>query len=151
VTGHGTTVDRKISTPRGEHVSRLLYYLFVRTPGRNIQTHIVAGWRHPADLEPRWRPDGTRDFTKLAGLLLQTARAALGKRPMRGGVALLHARGTRRPISATTKWAAIAHEVLDRTGLAPYGQEDEAVRWSRSRHGDDHIHLVGDTGPPGRR
>ena len=40
------------------------------------------------------------------------------------------------------EWAQIAHEVMDRTGLSPYGQEDEAVRWVAVRHGDDHIHLV---------
>ena len=40
------------------------------------------------------------------------------------------------------EWAAIAHDVMDRTGLSPYGQEDEAVRWVAVRHGDDHIHLV---------
>ena len=38
--------------------------------------------------------------------------------------------------------AAIAHDVMHRTGLSPYGQEDEAVRWVAVRHGDDHIHLV---------
>jgi hypothetical protein len=62
----------KISTPRGEHVQPLLYYLF--GPGRreeHTDPHIVAGWRHPADLEPPLRPDGKRDFTKLTGLLLQ--------------------------------------------------------------------------------
>ena len=31
---------------------------------------------------------------------------------------------------------------MHRTGLSPYGQEDEAVRWVAVRHGDDHIHLV---------
>ena len=36
----------------------------------------------------------------------------------------------------------IAHEVMHRTGLSPYGQEDEAVRWIAVRHGDDHIHIV---------
>jgi hypothetical protein len=40
------------------------------------------------------------------------------------------------------EWAGIAHEVMHRTGLSPYGQEDEAVRWVAIRHGDDHIHLV---------
>ena len=38
--------------------------------------------------------------------------------------------------------AGIAHEVMHRTGLSPYGQEDEAVRWVAVRHGNDHIHLV---------
>jgi hypothetical protein len=40
------------------------------------------------------------------------------------------------------EWAAIAHDVMHRTGLSPYGQEDEAVRWVAVRHGDDHIHIV---------
>jgi hypothetical protein len=31
---------------------------------------------------------------------------------------------------------------MHRTGLAPYGQEDEAVRWVAVRHAADHIHLV---------
>ena len=31
---------------------------------------------------------------------------------------------------------------MHRTGLSPYGQQDEAVRWIAVRHGDDHIHLV---------
>jgi hypothetical protein len=52
------------------------------------------------------------------------------------------------------EWAHIAHEVMDRTGLAPCGQDDEAVRWIAVRHGDDHIHVVAmlarqDGGRPG--
>ena len=52
------------------------------------------------------------------------------------------------------EWVDIAHGVMNRTGLAPYGQEDEAVRWIAVRHGDDHIHLVAmlarqDGGKPG--
>jgi hypothetical protein len=31
---------------------------------------------------------------------------------------------------------------MDRAGLSPYGQEDEAVRWVAVRHGQDHIHIV---------
>jgi hypothetical protein len=31
---------------------------------------------------------------------------------------------------------------MHRTGLSPYGQEDQAVRWIAVRHGEDHIHLV---------
>ena len=41
-----------------------------------------------------------------------------------------------------TNGPLIAHEVMHRTGLSPYGQQDEAVRWIAVRHGDDHIHLV---------
>jgi len=145
----------KISTPRGEHVQPLLYYLF--GPGRreeHTDPHIVAGWRHPASLEPPLRPDGTRDFTKLAGLLLQP-HAALGKRAYVRPVwhCSMRAAPEDRMLS-DDEWAAIAHDVMDRTGLSPYGQEDEAVRWVAVRHGDDHIHIVAmlarqDGGKPG--
>jgi hypothetical protein len=133
----------KISTPRGEHVQPLLYYLF--GPGRHEEhtdPHIVAGWRHPASLEPPLRPDGTRDFTKLAGLLLQP-QAALGKRAYARPVwhCSMRAAPEDRMLS-DDEWAAIAHDVMHRTGLSPYGQEDEAVRWVAVRHGDEHIHVV---------
>ena len=39
--------------PRGSRVSGLIYYLF--GPRRNKEhtdPHIVAGWRHPTELEP---------------------------------------------------------------------------------------------------
>ena len=133
----------KISTPRGERVQPLLYYLF--GPGRreeHTDPHIVAGWRHPGDLEPPLRADGTRDFTKLVGLLLQP-QAALGKRAYPRPVwhCSMRAAPEDRMLS-DDEWAAIAHDVLDRTGLSPYGQEDEAVRWVAVRHGDNHIHIV---------
>ena len=133
----------KISTPRGEHVQPLLYYLF--GPGRqeeHTDPHIVAGWRHPADLEPPLRADGKPDFTKLVGLLLQP-QAALGKRAYARPVwhCSMRAAPEDRMLS-DDEWAQIAHDVMDRTGLSPYGQEDEAVRWVAVRHGDDHIHLV---------
>jgi hypothetical protein len=38
--------------------------------------------------------------------------------------------------------AQLACEIMHRTGLAPYRQEDEAVRWIAVRHAADHIHLV---------
>ena len=133
----------KISTPRGEHVQPLLYYLF--GPGRreeHTDPHIVAGWRHPADLEPPLRADGKRDFTKLAGLLLQP-QAALGKRAYARPVWHCSMRAAPEDrVLSDDEWAAIAHDVMDRTGLSPYGQEDEAVRWVAVRHGEDHIHIV---------
>ena len=133
----------KISNPRGEHVEPLLYYLF--GPGRHEEhtdPHIVAGWRHSASLEPALRPDGKRDFAKLTGLLKQP-QAALGERgyPRPVWHCSMRAAPEDRMLS-DDEWAAIAHEVMHRTGLAPYGQEDEAVRWIAVRHGDDHIHLV---------
>jgi hypothetical protein len=68
-----------IHEPRGEDVAGLIYYLY--GPGRHEEhtdPHIVTGWRHPAELEPPLRPDGTRDFRKLTGLLKQP-HAAMGK------------------------------------------------------------------------
>jgi hypothetical protein len=133
----------KISTPRGEHVGPLLYYLF--GPGRHEEhtdPHIVAGWRHPADLEPPLRPDGKRDFTKLVGLLLQP-QAALGKRAYARPVWHCAMRAAPEDrILSDDEWAQMACEVMHRTGLSPYGREDEAVRWVAVRHGDDHIHIV---------
>ena len=122
----------KISTPRGEHVEPLLYYLF--GPGRHEEhtdPHIVAGWRHPADLEPPLRLDGKRDLTKLTGLLLQP-QAALGKRAYARPVwhCSMRAAPEDRMLS-DDEWAQIACEVMHRTGLSTYGQEDEAVRWVR--------------------
>jgi hypothetical protein len=145
----------KISVPRGEHVEPLLYYLF--GPGReeeHTDPHIVAGWRHPAALEPPLRPDGKRDFTKLAGLLKQP-QAALGDRAYARPVWHCSMRAAPEDqMLSDDEWAAIAHDVMHRTGLSPYGQEDEAVRWIAVRHGDDHIHLVAmlarqDGGKPG--
>jgi hypothetical protein len=41
------------------------------------------------------------------------------------------------------EWAQLACDIMHRTGLAPYGQEDDAIRWAAIRHADDHIHIVG--------
>src|SRR5260370_34836411 len=35
-------------------------------------------------------------------------------------------------------WARVAVDIMHRTGLGPYGQDDDAVRWVAVRH----IHLV---------
>ena len=40
------------------------------------------------------------------------------------------------------EWAQLACDIMHRTGLAPYGQDDDAVRWVAVRHAADHIHLV---------
>jgi hypothetical protein len=133
----------KISVPRGQHVAPLLWYLF--GPGRreeHTDPHLVAGWRHPAELEPPLRPDGKRDFRRLTGLLKQP-QALLGDHGYARPVwhCALRAASQDRMLS-DEEWAVIAADVMDRTGLSPHGQEDEAVRWVAVRHGDDHIHLV---------
>src|SRR5712691_7507820 len=114
-------------------------------PQRNEEhtdPHIVAGWRHPAELEPPLRADGKRDFRRLFGLLNQP-HDALGKWGFRRPVWHLVMRAAPRDkILSDDEWAQIACDVMNRTGLSPYGQEDDAVRWIAVRHGDDHIHIV---------
>ena len=133
----------KITEPRGERVEGLIYYLY--GPGRreeHTDPHIVAGWRHPAELEPPLRPDGRRDFRRLLGLLNQP-HTALGKWGFRRPVwhcSMRAAPGDK--MLSDDEWAQIASDVMNRTGLSPYGQEDDAVRWAAIRHGDDHIHIV---------
>jgi hypothetical protein len=134
----------KITEPRGERVEPLIYYLY--GPGRHEEEHtdphIVAGWRHPAELEPSLRANGTRDFRQLLGLLNQP-HAALGKWGFRRPVWHLAMRAAPRDkILSDDEWAQIACDLMNRTGLSPYGQEDDAVRWIAVRHGDDHIHIV---------
>ena len=133
----------KISVPRGEHVAPLIWYLF--GPGRaeeHTDPHLVAGWRHPAELEPPLRPGGKRDFRRLTGLLKQP-QALLGDRGYARPVWHCALRAAPQdPMLSDQEWAAIAADVMDRAGLSPYLQEDEAVRWVAVRHGDDHIHLV---------
>ena len=132
----------KIGAPRGQRVEPLIRYLF--GPGRHEEhtdPHIVAGFRHSA-LEPPLRADGTRDFSKLNGLLNQP-NDAMGSfasdRPV-WHCALRAAPGDKT--LSDGEWAQIAHDVMNRTGLSHYGEEDDAVRWIVVRHAPDHIHLV---------
>ena len=41
------------------------------------------------------------------------------------------------------EWAELARDIMHRTGLAPHGQDDDAVRWIAVRHAADHMHIVG--------
>ena len=130
-------------SPRGQRVSGLIYYLF--GPGRRAEhtdPHIIAGWRHPAELEPPLREDGRRDFRHLAGLL-QQPHAALGPRGSPRPVWHCSVRAAPDDrILSDDEWGEVACQIMHRTGLAPYGQEDDAARWIAVRHAPDHIHLV---------
>jgi hypothetical protein len=133
----------KISAPRGKHVEGLIRYLY--GPGRreeHTDPHIVAGWWHPAELEPALREDGRRDFRRLFGLLNQP-HAAMGSWALQRPVWHCSVRAAPEDrMLSDDEWAQIACDVMHRTGLCPYGQEDDAVRWIAVRHGDDHIHIV---------
>ena len=127
----------------GSRVAGLLYYLY--GPGRNeahTYPHLVAGWRDPAELEPALRQDRRRDFRHLAGLL-QQPHAALGPRGFARPVWHCSIRTAPQDrILSDREWAQVARDVMHRTGLAPRGQDDEAVRWIAVRHAPDHVHLV---------
>jgi hypothetical protein len=127
---------------RGKRVEGLIRYLY--GPGRLGEHHdprIVAGFDEPGELEPPIRPDGSRDFRRLDGLLSQPL-ALLGERNYRKPVWHLALRAAPEdPILDDHQWAEIAKEMMARTGLAA-DEDDDAVRWIAVRHGEDHIHVV---------
>src|SRR5438477_12542197 len=102
---------------RGRNVSRLLYYLY--GPGQaneHTDPHLVAGFGDPADLEPERRPDGTRDFRRLAGLLEQPLAAVAGPgyaQPV-WHCAVRAAPGDR--MLSDAEWAQVAAQVMHQTG-----------------------------------
>jgi hypothetical protein len=127
---------------RGNNARRLLYYLY--GPGRlneHADPHLVAGFSDPADLEPERRRDGSRDFRRLAGLLAQPLAALAGP-----GYAkpVWHCAVRAAPedrMLSDAEWARVAAQIMDRTGLAPNG-DDLGVRWVAVRHAADHLHIV---------
>jgi hypothetical protein len=142
-TDGASSVIGKVSAPHGKRVEPLIRYLF--GPGRHEEhtdPHIVAGWRHPAELEPPLLEDGRRDLRWLNGLL-QQPHAALGERGFARPVwhcSIRAAPGDK--ILSDDEWAQIVCDIMHRTGLAPCGEEDDAVRWIAVRHAEDHVHIV---------
>lgn len=127
---------------RGVRVQGLLRYLYgPGAHGEHRDPHIVAAFGDAADLEPTVRPDGSRDFRHLEGVLAQPL-ALLGERNYRKPVWHCAVRAAPEdPVLADEQWAQIAAEIMQQTGLVPVGDVD-AVRWIAVRHADDHIHIV---------
>ena len=127
---------------RGTDARRLLYYLY--GPGKaneHTDPHLVAGFSGPAELEPERRPNGSQDFRRLVGLLAQPL-AALNGSNYREPVWHCAVRAAPEDrLLSDAEWAQVATAIMDRTGLAPVG-DDLAVRWVAVRHAPDHIHLV---------
>ncbi|MER6812984.1 hypothetical protein ABT299_27280 [Spirillospora sp. NPDC000708] len=127
---------------RGTDVGNLLRYLY--GPGkRNEHTdpHLVAGYRHPAALEPARRTDGRRDLRPLGEALhspLETMRRSRPTGPV--WQCSLRTAPTDRALT-DEEWADVAEELMHQTGIAPRG-DAEACRWIAVRHADDHIHVV---------
>jgi len=127
---------------RGTNAGRLLYYLY--GPGKaneHTDPHLVAGFSDPADLEPPIRANGTRDFHRLTGLLEQPLAALAGSGyPQPVWHCSVRSAPEDRMLS-DSEWAQVAARVMDRTGLAPAG-DDLSVRWVAVRHAPEHIHIV---------
>ena len=127
---------------RGTDARRLLYYLY--GPGKaneHTDPHLVAGFGDPGELEPERRPGGSPDLRRLAGLLAQPMAALNGDNYAKP---VWHCSIRAAPedrLLSDAEWAQVAATVMDRTGLAPAG-DDRAVRWVAVRHAPDHVHLV---------
>jgi hypothetical protein len=127
---------------RGRNAARLPYYLY--GPGRaneHTDPHLVAGFGDPAELEPERRPDGSRDFRRLAGLLAQPLAVITGSS---GPRPVWHCSVRASPedrMLSDAEWARVAAAVMDCTGLARRGDE-WGVRWVAVRHAPDHVHIV---------
>jgi hypothetical protein len=103
---------------------------------------IVVAWRALAELEPPLRADGRPDVQQLAGLMEAPLEALGNGAPAKP---VWHCTIRAHPDDRTLtddEWVQIATDVMDRTGLSPAGQQDNATRWVAIRHGDDHIHIV---------
>jgi hypothetical protein len=127
---------------RGSSAGGLLRYLY--GPGRaneHADPHLVAGFADPRELEPDLRPDGSRDLRRLSGLLAQPLAldplGACGKPVWHCSVRA--APGDR--MLSDAEWGQVAVGIMDRTGLAPDGDES-GVRWVAVRHAPDHIHIA---------
>ena len=128
---------------RGTNLAGLLYYLFgVGKSCEHISPHLVAGWRHSAELEPPRRPGGRRDFRMLTGLM-DAPLVVLGDlAPAKPVWHCVVRAAPGDPDLGDGAWMRIAEEVMHRTGLSCHGEEDEGVPWVAVHHGDNHIHIV---------
>ena len=102
----------------------------------------MACWRHPAELEPPIRPNGKRDFRYLTGLLAQPLALLDDRDPAKPVYHCEVRAAPGDPELGDDAWMRIAGEIMHRTGLSRYGEEDEGVRWVAVHHCENHIHIV---------
>ena len=129
--------------PRGGNVRGVLHYLYGKGKhSQHINPRLVAGWIHPADLEPPRRADGKRNFSRLTALLELPVQLARGKVPGKFVYHVAVRCAPDDPELGDGAWNAIAAEIMHRLGLSERGREDQGVRWVAVHHGDNHIHIV---------
>jgi hypothetical protein len=129
--------------PRGRNVRGVLHYLFGKGKrNQHVNPRVVAGWIHPADLEPPRRADGSRNFNKLTAMLELPVQVARGKVADKFVYHLTVRAAPEDPELGDGAWNAITAEIMHRLGLSERGREDEGVRWVAVCHGDNHVHVV---------
>jgi hypothetical protein len=132
--------------PRGGNLRGLLHYLYGKGKhARHVNPHLVAGWVHPAEIEPPRRKDGKRSFSRLTELMELPVQVARGKGRKVPGKYVYHLTvrcAPDDPDLGDGAWHDIATEIVDRLGLSVRGREDQGVRWIAVHHGDNHIHIV---------
>ena len=138
---------------RGWGAGRLLRYLM--GPGRfneHTNQRVIASWDWAPEFHQPPR-DGSACGFDVRGLTQDLALAAEAagvahQRPSdeptrrRGPVwhcSLRNAEGDR--ILTDAEWAEVAEDLMDRTGIAPRGDQG-SCRWVVIRHADDHIHIA---------
>ncbi len=95
-------------------------------------------------IRPNWNRNAARRIAGLpaAGWAVRPALAAVNGANYREPVWHCAVRATPEDrLLSDAGWAQVADAIMDRTGLAPEG-DDLAVRWVAVRHAPDHIHLV---------
>jgi hypothetical protein len=142
---------------RGFRVHGLVVYLL--GPGRvneHSEQHVIASWDGAPELhQPPGVTDQTPgDVTELVELLSQPARQAGVS--LRNPTAAERSAAPRRRgpvwhcslrndesdrVLSDAEWARVVGDVLDRTGIAPHG-DDGACRWVAVRHAPDHVHIA---------
>ena len=128
---------------RGKRVYGLLWYLY--SPSKECvhsNPHLVSGWRHPAELEPPLRDNGKRDFRRLTSLLEQPLALLDDHAPAKPVWHCTVRAAPGDPNLGDGAWMRIAAEIMHRTGLSRYGEEDQGVRWVAVHHGENHIHIA---------
>ncbi len=121
--------------PRGENVRGVLHYLYGKGKrNQHVNPRLVAGWIHPADLEPPCRADGSRNFNRLTAMLELPVQLARGKVAGKYVYHLVVRAAPEDPNLGDGAWNVIAAEVVHRTGLSERGREDQGVRWVAVQH-----------------
>lgn len=130
--------------PRAQAAGPPLARLYEPRPeGHEVAPHLIACWEGGMMLAglqpgPEWRP-GVR---RLAGIL-ELPVAALGTQapelPVWHCVA---SAAPGDPLLGDEAWAAVAAEVMHRTGYCERGREHEGVRWIAIRNSLTRVHVV---------